>query len=117
MSDDLDDLRRETRKFSAKNISVTIIDQSTDTKSETFLCRSEDISAGGMKIISHCPLAMGHELPMEIDLGEMWAVIEVVAEVKWCLEIDDAPTFYIGIKLIKVEQENLQVWRKFVEML
>jgi hypothetical protein len=117
MSDDLDDLRRERRKFSSKNISVTIIDEATDTGSETFLCRSKDISADGMKIISHCPMALGHELPMEIDLGEMWAVIDVVAEVKWCLEIDDAPTFYIGIKLINIEQENLQVWRKYVEML
>ncbi len=117
MSVDLDDLRREDRKFSEKSITVRYANSVLNNSEEIHNCRSQDISAGGLKIISHSPLALGSEMPMEIDLGSMWAVIEVKAQVKWCLEIDDAPTYYIGVKLIKIEDTNLQVWKKFIEKL
>ena len=117
MSDDLDDLRRETRIFPEKAISVKFINESQGGLKEKLLCRSQDISAGGLKLISDRPLVRGSEMAMEIDLGNMWAVIDVNAEVKWCIEIDDAPTYYIGVKLINIEKSNRQVWEKFIEKL
>jgi len=114
MSDDLDDLRREARKFSEKTITVKFINE-FQNKEESHICRSEDISAGGIKIISHHSLALGQSMNMEIDLGNMWAVIDAVAEVKWCLEIDDSPTYYIGVKLVDIDKSNRQVWVKFIE--
>lgn len=114
MSVDLDDLRSENRTFAEKTISVRYANQSLNNKEETHTCRSQDISAGGLKLISHFPLELGAQMPMEIDLGQMWAVIDVNAEVKWCLEIDEAPTYYIGVKLIKIEKSNRQVWKQFI---
>lgn len=117
MSDELDDLRRERRRFAEHSISVRFNDPSRNNIARSILCSSQDISAGGLKLVSNSPLALGLEVPMEIDLGNMWAVISVVAEVKWCLEVDDIPTYYIGIKLIDIQKSNLQVWKKFVEKL
>ncbi|MBV1911157.1 MAG: PilZ domain-containing protein [Kangiellaceae bacterium] len=114
MSNDLDDLRRERRKFSERAVKVRFIDKTSDNTAKIFRCCSQDISAGGLKLVSQSPLALGLEVPMEIDLGEMWAVIEVVAQVKWCLEVDDLPTYFIGIKLVDIQQSNFQVWKKFV---
>ena len=114
MSDDLDDLRRDTRSFSEKNITVKFLNE-LQSKEESHICRSEDISAGGIKLISHHSLSLGQTMNMEIDLGDMWAVINTVAQVKWCLEIDDSPTYYIGVKLIDIENANRQVWVKFIE--
>ncbi len=117
MSGTLSDLRSEVRKPSEKTISVKYVNNSEGGQEENHLCRSQDISAGGIKLISHRPLALGCEMPMEIDLGSMWAVIDAKAEVKWCLEIDDAPTYYIGVKLVDIDKSNLQVWQKFIEKL
>lgn len=117
MSDDLDDLRREKRKFSEQSVTVRFRDASDDNQLRVLQCSSQDISAGGLKIVSSKPLMRGMQTPMEIDLGRMWAVIEVVAEVKWCLEVDEVPTYYIGIKLVDIQDSNLQVWKKFIEKL
>jgi len=117
MSADLDDLRRDDRKYSDEMIIVRYINASQNDQEETHTCRSQDISAGGLKLVSHRPLALGTEMPMEIDLGSLWAVIDVRAEVKWCLEIDESPTYYIGVKLIEIEKSNRQVWKKFIERL
>jgi len=115
MSADLDDLRRENRKFSDQVITVRYINVSRDNQRETLSCSSHDISAGGLKLISHCPLELDSELDMEIDLGSLWAVIDVKVAVKWCLEIDAAPTYYIGVKLTEIEKSNRQIWAKFIE--
>ena len=114
---DLDDLRREDRKFSEKVVTVRYANASRDNQREIHTCSSQDISAGGLKLISHCPLELDSTLDMEIDLGSMWAVVDVKVQVKWCLEIDAAPTYYIGVKLIKIEKNNHQVWTKFIESL
>lgn len=117
MSLDLDDLRRENRKVSEEMVVVRYINKSQNNLEETHTCRSQDISAGGLKLVSHCPLELGSEMAMEIDLGSIWAVIDVQAQVKWCLEIDEAPTYYIGVKLVEIEKTNRQVWKKFIEKL
>jgi len=77
----------------------------------------QDVSASGLKILTRFSVPLGNVVPLEIDLGELWAVIDVSAEVKWCLEIDEAPTFYVGVKLVDMDKSNLQVWRKFVQSL
>ncbi len=117
MSDDLDDLRREKRKFVEQSVTVRFNDVSHNNVVRILKCSSQDISAGGLKLVSRTPLGLGQTVPVEIDLGSMWAVIEAVAEVKWCLEVDDMPTYYIGMKLIDIQQSNLQVWKKFIEKL
>jgi len=117
MSVELDDLRRERRKFTEQSVIVRFHDKSNNNVVRTLKCSSQDISAGGLKLVSRTPLALGLEVPMEIDLGSMWAVIEVVAQIKWCLEVDEMPTYYVGIKLIDIKQSNLQVWKKFIEKL
>ncbi len=117
MLESLDDLRRDTRVATEHTITVSFVHQQESGRAYSNPCRSQDISVGGLKILTHFPVPLGSIIPMEIDLGEQWAVIEVKAEVKWCLEIDDAPTFYIGVKLIDVDKSNLQVWKKFVQNL
>ena len=114
MSEELDDLRRERRNPVEKSISIKFLNPSQNIQ-EQHVCRSENISAGGLKLLSHHSLPLGNSLDMEIDLGEMWAVIKAIAEVKWCLEIDDSPTYYIGVKLINIEESDKQVWVKFIE--
>jgi len=117
MSADLDDLRRDSRKFTEKTITVRYVNVSRNNQRESHTCSSQNISAGGLKLISHCPLELDSELDMEIDLGSLWAVIDVKVQVKWCLEIDAVPTYYIGVKLIEIEESNRQVWTKFIEKL
>ena len=117
MSDDLDDLRREKRKFVEQTVTVRFNDTAHNNVVRILKCSSQDISAGGLKLVSRTPLSLGENVPVEIDLGAMWAVIEAEAEVKWCLEVDDMPTYYIGMKLVDIQQSNLQVWKKFIEKL
>ncbi len=81
MSDDLDDLRREKRKFVEQTVTVRFNDTSHNNVVRILKCSSQDISAGGLKLVSRTPLTLGQSVPVEIDLGSMWAVIEAKAEV------------------------------------
>ncbi len=111
------ELRREPRKTAQNAISIKFKNRGKGKKNCTHLCRSQDVSAGGLKLLTHCAIPLESEIPLEIDLGESWAVIEAVGQVKWCLEIDDMPTYYVGIKLLTLEKSNLQVWKKYIEKL
>lgn len=117
MVENLDDLRKEPRVSSERIIKVSFVNKEQGSSIQNHQCRSQDISSAGLKIVSHFPMQIGSHLPMEIDLGEKFAVINVIAETKWCLEVDDAPTYYIGVKLTKIEGSHLQVWQKFIQTL
>jgi len=111
------ELRSEPRKLSDETISIKFKDRGEGKKNCTHICRPQDMSAGGIKLLTHCAIPVQSEISLEIDLGDTWAVIEAIGQVKWCLEIDDLPTYYLGIKLSTLENSNRQVWKKYIEKL
>jgi len=115
MPDNLDDLRREGRVATGKSISVSFSNQQEGAEIQKHPCRSQDFSTGGLKILTHFSLPLGTIQSMTIDLGQSSGSITAKAEVRWCLEIDQTPTFSLGMKLIDLTKKDLDTWQKFVK--
>jgi len=117
MPDNLDDLRRESRVTAEHTISVSFSDKQNGTDVQVHQCNTQDISSGGFKILSHISLPLGTVKSMVIDLSEPRCSINAKTEVRWCLEIDETPTFYLGMKLVELTPKDLIIWQKFVKTL
>jgi len=115
MPDNLDDLRLESRTTAEKMISVSFSDKKNGTDVQVHQCRSKDISFGGLKILSHISLPLGTVKSIAIDLGKPRGSIKARAEVRWCLEIDETPTYYLGMKLVELTPKDLSIWQRFVK--
>ena len=116
MPDNLGDLRLESRTTAEKTISVSFSDKENSTDVHVHQCRPQDISFGGLKILSHISLPLGTVKSIAIDLGKPRGSIKARAEVRWCLEIDETPTFYLGMKLIELTNKDFNIWQNFVKI-
>jgi len=115
MPNKLDELRSEQRISGKDAIFVCYPSQDGSRKEEKHTCNAEDISQGGIKIVTRRPLPLGCILPIEIQIQDKSIHFSFDGEVKWCLEIDEAPTYFAGIKLVKLDGKSYQQWRNFVE--
>jgi hypothetical protein len=106
----LDDLRSEKRKTGRHSILVCYPSQDGSEKSIKHACKTEDISIGGLKIIIGRPLPLGCILPIEVQVTDLNECFDFNGEVKWCLEINEAPTYFAGIKLLKISKNDYQKW-------
>ena len=58
------------------------------------------------------PLPLGCILPIEVQITDLDEHFCFTGEVKWCLEINEAPTYFAGIKLLKILKNDYEEWRK-----
>ncbi|MCF6193859.1 MAG: PilZ domain-containing protein [Kangiellaceae bacterium] len=116
MPDNLEDLRRENRSTTEKTISVSFSNKKNGTDIQVHQCRLQDISSGGLKILTHISLPLGTVKSIAIDLGKPRGSIQAKAEIRWCLEIDETPTYFLGIKLVEFTKKDLNIWQNFVKI-
>ena len=115
MNPDIEELRDESRKFATKTVEVDF--PCDDNKLSHFICSSQDISNSGVKLISHRVMNVGNSHCIRINLGDEHGLIEAKGEVKWCLEIDDIPTYYVGVKLNELSRQHQEKWQLFIDQL
>ena len=113
----LDDLRREKRNAGKHSILVCYPSQDGSEKEIKHTCKTEDISEGGLKIVMRRPLPLGCVLPIEVQVTDLDESFSFTGEVKWCLEINEAPTYFAGIKLLKILKNDYQEWRRIANEL
>ena len=106
-----EELRREKRVKSDHAILVSYPSQDGSNKEEKHYCKTKDISEAGLKIVTGRPLPLGCVIPIEIYVEKADTRFSFNGEVKWCLETNDAPTYFAGIKLLKIIKQNYQEWR------
>ncbi|MFT6732470.1 MAG: hypothetical protein ACJAS9_000650 [Polaribacter sp.] len=115
MNYDIEDLRDDARKFASQQVEVDF--PCDGGKLSHFFCSSKDISSSGVKLISLNVMKLGNTHCIKIDLGEGYGIIKAVGEVKWCLEIDDVPTYYVGVKLQELSATDSENWNKFIDQI
>lgn len=115
MNPDIEELRDDARKFATQQVEVDF--PCNGGKPSHYICSSHDISAGGVKLISHRVMSLGDTHCIKIDLGSDFGSVKAKGNVKWCLEIDDVPTFYVGVKLIDLSEEDTQKWNSFINQI
>jgi len=110
MEIDIDDLRSQERRKSFHSILISYPSQDGSNQLVKHTCTTEDISESGLKIVARRPLPLGSVIPIEVNTVKPKEHFKFMGEVKWCLEVDDAPTFFAGIKLIKIVENNYKKW-------
>ena len=110
MEIDIDELRSQERQKSSHSILISYPSQDGSELKVKHTCSTEDISESGLKVVARRPLPLGSVLPIEINVVEPRDHFKFLGEVKWCLEVDDAPTFFAGIKLVKIIENSYKKW-------
>jgi len=114
LSADLDELRREKRHQNRHAILVSYPSQDGSGIEEKHTCRTEDVSEGGLKVVTRRALPLGCVLPIEVSVDDRAGAFRFNGEVKWCLEIDEAPTYFAGIKLLNIIGKGFKEWQALV---
>ncbi|TQV76906.1 PilZ domain-containing protein [Aliikangiella marina] len=110
----VDDLRSQKRLKGSHGILISYPSQDGSEKLVQHTCSTQDISESGLKIVVRRPLPLGKELPIEVTIGDEEAVFKFYGEVKWCLEVDPTPTYYAGIKLTRIVENQYENWLAIV---
>lgn len=71
-----------------------------------------DYSSSGLKLISHEPIPVGQILNMDIFLPGEERAIHLTGETRWCLEVDDVPTYHAGISFVEDGSRDYDNWRR-----
>ena len=115
MNPDIEELRDESRMFAKRTVEVDF--PCDENKLSHIICSSQDISKSGVKLISHRVMNLNNCHCIRINLGEELGVVTAMGEVKWCLEIDDIPTYYVGVKLKGFSSQHQETWSLFIKQL
>lgn len=112
MDIEIDDLRSQKRRKASHKILVSYPCQDGGDERVKHTCSTEDISESGLKLVTRHPLPLGTKLPITVTINEQEETkFEFLGEVKWCLEVDNAPTYFAGIKLVEVLENNYKEWK------
>ncbi len=115
MNPDIEELRDDARKFATHKVEVDF--PCNGGELNHYICSSQDISSSGVKLISHRVMQLGNTHCIKIDLGDGFGIINAVGKIKWCLEIDDVPTYYVGVKLQELNKKDTENWNKFIDQI
>lgn len=107
------DQRQELRLNNQLTVIVEL--DSSDTGEPTLVVtKTLDISANGMRVIAHEPIATDIILRCCIRDTENDQQFLVVTEVKWCKPHDTQGDYLIGLSLFDSEGTDIVEWKEFI---
>ena len=109
-SSDRHEQRTEIRRESQDRLFVQVIDcQDEQEIGTTLSCDALDVSAGGLKIASSQPVAIGAVLDLWVDDSQRPGKFFLSSRVRWIRREDSQ--FQIGLELIDGAATDIQEWR------
>lgn len=90
--------RKELRLKEEHKLTFAIVSEDKNPiDGNIYLAFSEDISSGGIKILSNKLLEKGTLLEIELSLGRKNKVIHLIGRVQWIKHLYDGELFAIGV--------------------
>ena len=108
------ELRQHKRQPQNHSLLVCYPRQDGCHGSEKHACSTRDVSEGGLKIITRRSLPLGCIMPIEVHVSGSKSCFKFIGEVKWCLEIDQTPNYFAGIKLLEIVENGYKMWHQLV---
>ncbi|BFM12552.1 hypothetical protein R50072_27050 [Simiduia litorea] len=111
------DKRQEYRIDEACTVFIELPSAEPDQSSEIVVTTSLDISANGLRVISHQPLLEGSILSTCIQQHHASGAVKkffLVCEIKWCRPYDGNGEYLLGLSLFEAEGSNIADWKEFV---
>lgn len=107
------DQRQELRLNNQLTVIVEL-DSSDSGEPTLVVTKTLDISANGMRVIAHEPIASDIILRCCIRDTETDQQFLVVTEVKWCKPHDTEGDYLIGLSLFDSEGTDIVEWKEFI---
>lgn len=111
------DKRQEFRIDQAFTVFIELPSASPDRDSEIVVTKSLDISANGLRVISHQPIVDGSILSTCIQhtspSGELHKFF-LVCEIKWCRPYNGSDEYLLGLSLFESTGSSIADWKEFV---
>lgn len=83
---------------------------------EIVMCKTLDVSYGGLKVSLSRELQQGAILPIGVELPAVDQTLQLVGEVKWCRPNGDAETGWAaGLELFNSEDTDISAWRDLLQ--
>lgn len=110
------DMRQEHRLGVQETVFIEVNSkaQSDDGKASIVISHSIDISANGLQVIVDEELATGNIYQVCVQVANPERRVHLIAEVKWCLCIEDDSGFLIGLSLFESDDTDIQQWKEMI---
>ena len=97
--------RREKRLDEENKVILKIIPEKNE-REEIFYSLTEDISPGGLRIITDKPFPVKTKLKVEIVLPDEKKVIEGLVEVRWIKNRPEGEIYEMGLEFVELDGQN-----------
>ncbi|MDN3640670.1 PilZ domain-containing protein [Simiduia curdlanivorans] len=113
------DKRQEYRMDEAFTVFIELPSAEPGSDSEIVVTTSLDISANGLRVISHQPLLEGSILSTCIQQRKGDGAAKkffLVCEIKWCRPYGAKGEYLLGLSLFEAEGSSIADWKEFVAL-
>jgi|GEM_PF-2041298 len=83
-----------------------------DGREKLHASRVADVSCRGAKFTSSEPLPVGQMLVIDLISPPSQTRYHLMGQVRWCLEVDEIPTYHAGIHFVEDSSEDFAKWLK-----
>jgi hypothetical protein len=85
-----------------------------DGKPKSHASPLSDFSPSGLKLVSHEPIPLGQILQLDVFLPGIQNPLHLTGEIRWCLEVDEIPTYHAGVSFVEDGSRDIEHWRQIV---
>lgn len=83
---------------------------------EIAMCKTLDVSYGGIKVSLSRELTVGAILPLGVELPAVDQTLDLIGEVKWCRPSGDSETAWTaGFQFLNSDVTDIGQWRELLQ--
>jgi uncharacterized protein (TIGR02266 family) len=98
--------KRREKRLDEENKVVLRLISDKGGQDEVYYAFSEDISPGGIKVITDTPFSVKTRFEVEMPLPKEKRIIRGVAEVRWVKSRPEGEIYEMGLEFVELDQQN-----------
>ena len=107
-----EDKRNNDRIHMTGAIFIEVTASEGHAQNRILICRSFDISPGGLRVGLDEPIEIGSILQLGADLVPGRDPLYLVGEVRWTEPRDPGPGYWVGFELLDSADTDIAAWRE-----
>jgi len=115
----MEERRRDERIGERKQVVVTVLaaPAAREIEGRTFFCRTEDLSASGLRLRLHCAMPDGSALALRVAFAAPLRAFRLVGRSVWSRKSDAESVFEVGVEFRDCPRDTLSEWQLAVNSL
>ena len=106
--------REHRQEYRLKSPLTVFLEVASAQDSAIVICRSLDVSANGLRVISDAALPLGSILRCSVQNHDASARFMLVADVKWVQPWQNTQEFLVGLALFESEGSDIVPWKQYI---